>query len=262
LAAAKLQIPVGHIEAGLRSYDRSMPEEVNRVIADHISNYLFAPTEKAARVLINEGIAKESIFVTGNTIVDAVYRNIEIARRKSKILEKLGLEAGRFFLVTAHRQENVDKEDRLRNIFEGLRMIAEKYRMPLIYPIHPRTRKRVEEFGLSIPSGVVLSEPVGYLDFLSLESRAALVLTDSGGVQEETCILQVPCVTLRDNTERPETIEVGSNLLAGVSPEKIMYAVEKMLKAKRNWPNPFGDGKSGERIAGIIEGTRKIEAAE
>ena len=246
-------IKVGHVEAGLRSYDRRMPEEINRVLADHVSDYLFAPTEKARGNLLREGIEEDKIFVTGNTIVDAVYQNLEIAKRKVKILNKLNLNPEEYFLVTAHRQENVDIKERLKGILEGLELVYRKFNFPIIYPIHPRTMKRLKEFGLDVSKGIRLIEPLGFLEFLQLEANAKLVLTDSGGVQEETCILKVPCVTLRDNTERPETLEVGSNVLAGVNQNKILEGVKIMLSKERDWRNSFGDGNAGERIIKIVE---------
>lgn len=260
LAAAKLHIKVGHVEAGLRSYDRNMPEELNRVLTDHLSDYLFAPTEEAKHNLLSEGIPEERIFVTGNTIVDAVYQNLELARSKSRILNVLGLKQDGYFLVTAHRQENVDVRSRLQGIFEGFRLLYKKFHLPIIYPIHPRAKRKLEEFRLEIPPGLRLIEPIGFLDFLLLEANAASVLTDSGGVQEETCILKVPCVTLRDNTERPETLQVGSNILTGTSPQRILDSVELMLSRERNWGNPFGDGKAGNRIVEAISMARQAEA--
>ena len=257
LAASKLHIKVGHVEAGLRSYDRTMPEEINRVLADHVSDYLFAPTEKAKENLLREGIEENKIFVTGNTIVDAVYQNLEIARRKVNVLNKLNLRPNEYFLITAHRQENVDVKGRLKGILEGLELVYHKFNLPIIYPIHPRTMKRLKGFGLEVPKGIELIEPLGFLEFLQLEANAKLVLTDSGGVQEETCILKVPCVTLRGNTERPETLEVGSNVLAGVNQEKILEGVSVMLNAKRDWKNPFGDGKAGNIITKILITTEK-----
>ena len=252
LAASKLHIKVGHVEAGLRSYDRNMPEEINRVLADHVSDYLFAPTEKAKENLLREGISEEKTFVTGNTIVDAVYQNLEIARRKVNVLNKLNLSPEEYFLVTAHRQENVDNKERLKGILDGLELGYRKFNLPIIYPIHPRTKKRIKEFGLEFPNGVELIEPIGFLEFLQLEANAKLVLTDSGGVQEESCILKVPCVTLRDNTERQETLEVGSNVLAGVNQNKILKGVKIMLTKERNWKNPFGDGCEGVKIVEIL----------
>ena len=257
LAAAKLHIKVGHVEAGLRSYDRNMPEEINRVLTDHVSDYLFAPTEKARENLLREGIEEDKIFVIGNTIVDAVYQNLGIAERKVDVLNKLNLSSKEYFLITAHRQENVDNKERLKGILDGLKLAYEKFNLPIIYPIHPRTMKRIKEFGLEIPNGIELIEPLGFLEFLQLEANAKLVLTDSGGVQEETCILKVPCVTLRDNTERPETLDVGSNVLTGVNLNKILEGVKKMLDKERDWKNPFGDGKAGSRIIKILEGAIK-----
>ena len=248
LAASKLHIKVGHVEAGLRSYDRNMPEEINRILADHVSDYLFAPTEKAKKNLLREGVEENKIFVTGNTIVDAVYQNLEIARRKVDVLNKLNLNPEEYFLVTAHRQENVDIKERLKGILDGLELVHNDCNLPIIYPIHPRTMKKIKEFELEVPKGVELIEPLGFLEFLQLEANAKLVLTDSGGVQEETCILKVPCVTLRDNTERPETLEVGSNVLAGVNQNRILGGVKVMVNKNRNWRNPFGEGKAGERI--------------
>jgi UDP-N-acetylglucosamine 2-epimerase (non-hydrolysing) len=214
LAAAKLHIMVGHVEAGLRSFDRSMPEEINRIIADHVSDLLFAPTEISRQNLLHEGIDAEKIGVTGNTIVDAVQQNIKIGQQKLHPLEILDLEPRGYFLVTAHRAENVDNSLHLGEILTGLKNISKHYGLPVVFPMHPRTQKMVREFSLST-EGIRVIDPVGYLEFLILESKAMLLLTDSGGVQEESCILSVPCVTLRKNTERPETIEGGSNILAG-----------------------------------------------
>ena len=251
LAATKLHIDVGHVEAGLRSYDRRMPEEINRVLTDHCSDYLFAPTETARRILLGEGIPDTNIFVTGNTIVDAVFQNLEIAKDRNNALNDLHLEPKNYFLVTAHRQENVDVKERFKGIISGLELVSDEFGLPVIYPIHPRARKMMNHFGLKA-NGIEFVEPVDYLSFLQLESKAKLVLTDSGGVQEETCILGVPCVTLRDNTERPETLEVGSNMLVGTEPEEIFEGVKLMLERENNWENPFGDGKAGKRIVEIL----------
>ena len=251
LAASKLHIRVGHVEAGLRSYDRQMPEETNRILTDHCSDYLFAPTQKAKEILLSEGIHKDKVFVTGNTIVDAVYQNLEIAREQRKTLNTLHLNPREYFLVTLHRQENVDNSSRFASILEGLDKAATEFHLPVVYPIHPHSRKMMTRFDLE-PRNLKLIEPVDFLDFLQLENNARLILTDSGGVQEEACILNVPCVTLRDNSERPETIEVSANVLAGASPHKILECVELMLSRKNNWINPFGDGKAGEKIVKIV----------
>lgn len=251
LTAAKLGIIISHIEAGLRSYDRQMPEEINRVLADHCSDILFAPTEKSRRILINEGISNMKIFVTGNTIVDAIYQNSKISKKKAGILNYLGISKNDYFLATVHRQENVDNKERFRGILRGLQMIEEKLGYRVVYPIHPRAKKQLEVFNIEVKN-LRLIEPLDYLSFLQLEKNARCVLTDSGGVQEETCVLKVPCVTLRDNTERPETLEVGANMLAGTNPYDIISKTEHMLESKRDWPNPFGDGRAGERIIQII----------
>ncbi len=251
LAAAKLHIKVGHVEAGLRSYDRNMPEEINRILTDHLADYLFAPTPKAREILLSEGIPDRNIFLTGNTIVDAVFQNLETAQEKPDTLSALHLKPQGFFLLTLHREENVDDPVRLASILKGLNKAAMKFRLPVVYLIHPRTQKKLKEFGIE-PQSLRLIEPVDFLDFLQLERNAGLIITDSGGVQEEACILGVPCVTVRDNTERPETVEAGANILAGSSPDKIVDSIQIMLGRKRNWENPFGDGKAASRIVKAI----------
>ena len=251
LAAAKIGIKVGHVEAGLRSYDRSMPEEINRALTDHLSDYLFAPTPKAKQILLSEGIGEENIFVTGNTIVDAVYQNLELSKSKIDVTNDLHLKPEQYFLVTLHRQENVDNTSRFASILEGLSRLAARFRLPVVYPIHPRSRQRLGRFTPPLQKLTII-DPVDFLSFLQLESNAKLILTDSGGVQEEACILGVPCVTLRDNTERPETLEVGANILAGALPDSIVECAESMLTKRNSWSNPFGDGRAAERIANIV----------
>lgn len=250
LCASKMNIKIGHVEAGLRSYDRNIPEETNRIITDYISDYLFCPTNLQKEILLKEGTSKEKIFVTGNTIVDAVYQNIKIAEEKINNEDKED-----YFLLTLHRQENVDNQKKIKSIFNGLEKVYEKYRIKIIFPIHPRTKNKIKEFQLKIPKGIELIEPIGYLEFLLMEKNAKLILTDSGGIQEEACILKVPCVTLRENTERPETIKIGANIVAGTNPTRILNSVDKMLNKKRNWVNPFGDGKTGEIVINIIKNT-------
>jgi len=205
LAANKLGIPVGHHEAGLRSHDLTMLEETNRIITDHISDYLFAPTKAALKNLKDEGINHGNVYLTGNTVVDAVEQNLVLAEKKCAILDKLGLKSRQYVVVTAHRAENVDVEKRLRGIIEGLSLVHEHLKQPIVYPIHPRTVNNMEKFGIEVPKGIRLLDPMGYLEFLQLEANARLIITDSGGLQEEACILKVPCVTVRDNTERPAT---------------------------------------------------------
>lgn len=257
LAAAKLHIKIGHVEAGLRSYDRSMPEEINRVVADHISDYLFAPTDNARCNLLLEGISTNKIFVTGNTVVDAVYQNLEISKRRKNVLDDMRLNKKEYFLVTIHRQENVDDKNRFEGILRGLAKISHEYNCKIVYPIHPRSRKMVQNFGLQCEldkiANLEMCDPVGYLEFLQLEDNARLIVTDSGGIQEEACILNVPCITLRDNTERPETMDIGANLLVGTTdPESILSCAKIMMSRKTGWMNPFGDGNSSSRIVDIV----------
>ncbi|AGB04686.1 UDP-N-acetylglucosamine 2-epimerase [Aciduliprofundum sp. MAR08-339] len=258
ISASKLHIPVGHVEAGLRSFDRRMPEEINRIIVDHLSDLLFAPTEVAKSNLIKEGIPDNRIFVTGNTIVDAVYQNLEIAKKRSNILNVLGLKEREYVIVTVHREENVDKKENLIKIVK----ILNEIHYPSIFPMHPRTKKRLEEYGLTIKNPYLrVIEPLGYLDFLLLLSKAKIVLTDSGGIQEEANILHIPCLTLRDNTERPETVKVGSNIVVGREIYKILNIIIEIFNGEkydymRETPIIFGDGKSGKVIVDILESWR------
>ena len=246
-----LPIAVAHVEAGLRSFDRSMPEEINRIVTDHLSEFCFAPTEKARENLIHEGIENKKIFVTGNTVVDAVRQNLELSAGCTTVLTDTGLEPKRYCLVTLHRQENVDNKERLIGILNALSGIHESTGMPMIFPVHPRTEKMIKSYGLEA-RGIRIIQPLGFLEFLQLESNARMILTDSGGVQEESCILGVPCVTIRDSTERPETVMVGANVIAGVKPQDITAAAMAMLNKKSQWENPFGDGTAGERIVKIL----------
>ncbi|MDB4278683.1 UDP-N-acetylglucosamine 2-epimerase (non-hydrolyzing) [Deltaproteobacteria bacterium] len=250
LAASKLDIRCGHVEAGLRSYDRRMPEEKNRVLCDAIADDLFCPTEVQRNILKGEGIPDEKIYVTGNTIVDAVQKNTAIAE-ESDVLERLGLEEGKFSLLTAHRASNVDYEDALSDLARVVRHTAEVTGFPTVYPMHPRTRARLENAGLQL-SDVIVVDPLGYRDFLRLEMSAHLIVTDSGGVQEEACILGVPCLTLRENTERPETVSVGANRLVGLDTKRFDEAFEELKARNGRWDNPFGDGRASERILDII----------
>jgi len=254
LAVRKLvHIKLAHMEAGLRSFDWQMPEEHNRVMIDHISDVLMAPTGQAMEHLRQEHVRGE-IYYTGNTIVDAVYQNSILAKEKSGILESVATEP--YALLTIHREENVDHREKLESIFSALQNIERNFGLHTIFPCHPRTSKRIRQFGLEklirkVPSLKII-EPVGYLDFLLLMANARIVLTDSGGVQEETCILKVPCITLRENTERPETIDVGSNIIVGTQPERIIEGIGRMLNCDKHWDNPFGDGLAAQRIVDIL----------
>ncbi|MEK6951861.1 MAG: UDP-N-acetylglucosamine 2-epimerase (non-hydrolyzing) [Nanoarchaeota archaeon] len=252
LASSKANLTMSHVEAGLRSHDTKMLEETNRIVVGHLSDYHFPPTEKAKQNLIEEGVDEDKIFVVGNTIVDSVNQNIELANKKVDMIKKLNIEKNNYFLLTAHRQENVDDKERLSNILKGLELVYNKYKLPIIYPMHPRTKKMIQEFNLKVPNCITVLEPLSFLEFLQLEANAKLVITDSGGIQEETCILKIPCVTIRDNTERPETLEVGSNILAGVKPERILECVNIMINKERNWEQPFGDGTTAVKVLDII----------
>lgn len=253
LAAVKLKIPVAHVEAGLRSRDRTMPEEINRILADHCSELLFAPTEESALNLINEGIPPAKIHIVGNTIVDAA---LSIVRRSMETSGRYKDFPRGYILLTLHRAENTDDTRRLESIFSALGDIDRN----IVFPIHPRTSKIIDGTELEkhlVAEHIHLIPPVGYLDFLGLLKNAFAVLTDSGGVQEEAITLDVPCLTLRYNTERPETVLAGGNIVVGTEKEKILENLallsdpaiyEKMKKAS----NPYGDGKAGERIVGIL----------
>ncbi len=264
LAARKLQIEVGHVESGLRSNDWRMPEEHNRVIIDHISDYLFAPTPRARQNLADDNV-KGKIYLTGNTIVDALIQHVEIAENKSAIMKTLSLPKNGYILTTIHREENVDHIDTLTEIIKGLELIGGNLDFPIVLPVHPRTKKRFSDFNqwskLAGIQNLTIIDPVGYLDFLILLRNAALVLTDSGGIQEESCILHTPCVTLRENTERQETVYVKSNTIAGTKPERILNAVERSLEKEADWPNPFGDGRAAKRIIDVSVGIPVTEWA-
>lgn len=249
VSARKLQLAVGHVEAGLRSWDRTMPEEQNRIMIDHISDMLFAPTEECANNLREEKVRGE-IFTVGNTIVDATYAARSVAKDRSTLLTKLGLSPKQYILFTAHREENVDNEVRSRALLDFIRGVKAICKLPFVYPMHPRSRMRMAQYGLlqELKREVMLIDPAGYLDFISLESNAHVVLTDSGGVQEETCILGVPCFTMRENTERWETVKAGANAICGFDVARF-EAAYKARKADGSWANPFGDGKTSEKIA-------------
>ena len=241
LAASKINIKIIHIEAGLRSYDNDMPEEVNRVITDRISDYLFCPTIKQQEILFKEGISKDKIFVVGNSIVDAIFENKALSEKKSSILEKLNLQKNEYILLTMHRPSNVDFKKNIQEIFLALKSIYNKFKIKFIFPIHPRTKKNIEHFGIKIPEFIKIIEPVGYLDMIQLMSGSKIIMTDSGGIQEEACILNVPSVTLRENTERPETLDVGASVLVGANTRKIINGFKKMILSDKKWDNPFGN---------------------
>lgn len=252
IIARRMNLKLAHIEAGLRSYDWRMQEEHNRVMIDHISDLKFAPTQTSVSNLMRENISKTTIYLTGNTIVDAVQQNLSIAYKKSRALDKLDLKQ-KFILVTSHRPENVDDPKRLDSVIEGISKIADNFEHKVVFPVHPRTLKRLSEFNIKPSKKINIINPPGYLDFLILESAASLIITDSGGVQEEACILKRPCVTIRETTERPETLNIGCNVLAGIQPGNILRYTSEMLNRSISYKNVFGDGKSAVYIMKILQ---------
>jgi len=246
LVAAKLCIPLAHLEAGLRSFDRTMPEEINRIVADTFSEYLLVHSESAIENLAAEGIDGSRVHFVGNTMIDTLV-SLESRFRALDTIERLGLETGGYLLVTLHRPTLTDGP-LLASVVEQLDRVAED--MPVVFPAHPRTRKALE--AVRPPEHVRLCEPLGYLDFLSLTAGAAGVLTDSGGVQEETTYLGVPCFTLRDNTERPVTISDGTNTLLGLRPERIAEIPSLLERPTSHGMPPLWDGKAAERVADVL----------
>jgi len=246
LVCAKAGVPIGHVEAGLRSFDRSMPEEINRLVTDQLADMLFTPSVDAEENLRKEGIPAEKIFSVGNVMIDSLVRLLPLATNISQD----GLPP-RYALVTLHRPANVDDSDTLKKILEALLEVNRD--LSVVFPAHPRTRKRIADFGLN-PEQLCLLDPFPYIEFLALQSRATVVITDSGGIQEETTFLGVPCLTLRENTERPITVTLGTNVLVGRDPRKLRSELLRVLsgKQKKGSIPPQWDGRSGERIADIL----------
>lgn len=254
LAASKLDIPIAHVEAGLRSFDRSMPEEHNRVVTDHLANYLFTPSQDADTNLRNEGIDRQKIYRVGNIMVDSLLRFAPEARGL-QVFEDFGLAKQSYGLVTAHRPANVDEPQALEEIFGALLEIGAQ--LPLLFPVHPRTHRQLKKWGWAAKleaNRVILTQPLGYLEFLNLMMQARLILTDSGGIQEESSVLGTPCITMRDNTERPITISEGTNVLGGTSRTGITSAFKEVISQPMPSPKtiPLWDGKTADRIAQTI----------
>ena len=264
LVCAKLHIAVGHVEAGLRSFDLTMPEEINRKVADICSTMYFIPTEESAINLLAEGFSRKSLIITGNTVVDACFRHLEIAKKRGfgeESLKELDIDnMDNILTLTMHRAENVDVKERVTSIIGALKELSD---MNIIFPIHPRTKHTLENFGLfdelNNLSHVHIVKPIGYLDFLLLTSKSTLILTDSGGLQEEAITLDVPALTLRYNTERPETVTAGGNILVGSNKDAILENANKILNDKefaekmKNAPNPYGEGDAAAKTVDAIE---------
>lgn len=258
--AKRIGIPVYHMEAGNRCYDDRVPEEVNRRVIDHSSDVLLPYTERSRQNLLHEGIAGESIYVTGNPIFEVI-QHYQMQIEHSKILGELGLERGRFFLITLHRAENVDGEIRLRQFSHAIDLLQKKYALPVIVSTHPRTRSKLESFGISLKNpNILFLEPFGFFDFISLEKNALCVLSDSGTVQEECSIFKVPTVTLRDVTERPETLECGSNILAGADADDILRCVDLVLSISLDWnpPTEYLVKNVSQTVLKILTGFRSL----
>ena len=252
LAAVKLNIPVAHVEAGLRSGDREMPEEINRILTDSISTWLFTTEPSGDENLAREGVAPEKIHMVGNVMIDTLLANLERAKQQGT-LERLGLEPGKYALLTLHRPSNVDDPERFASLFGALEEIHRS--IPILFPVHPRTASSIQQFLGGRELALRTTEPLGYLDFLALMADAKLVLTDSGGIQEETTALGVPCLTLRDNTERPVTVSEGTNTIVGADRDLILSHARKVLEGEdRGGRVPkFWDGNASGRIADILE---------
>jgi UDP-N-acetylglucosamine 2-epimerase (non-hydrolysing) len=250
ITAQKLRIKVAHVEGGIRSNDWSMPEEINRLVTDSISNYFFTTSEVANANLISSGFMKEKIFFVGNTMIDTLIKN-RSRFKKPEIWDEIGLQANEYLVVTLHRPANVDEEDKLKEILQEI--MNHSRDLPLVFPVHPRTAKNLQNMGVNHPR-LHLIDPQGYLEFNFLVERAKAVVTDSGGITEETTVMGVPCMTLRDNTERPETITEGTNELIGTDPKAIKPAMEKLFLG--NWKKGsiphLWDGKTAERIVGVL----------
>ncbi|MBC8283755.1 MAG: UDP-N-acetylglucosamine 2-epimerase (non-hydrolyzing) [Nitrospinae bacterium] len=255
MAAAYHNIKVIHVEAGLRSFDLRMPEEINRMLTDRISDLLFVTEESGMKNLAKEGINPQKIHFVGNVMVDTLLKHKKLAEENSKILDILGLDFSRYAVVTLHRPSNVDKKVVLQNILESLNTLAQD--LPIVFPLHPRTERKIQEFQLKTSiKNLTLIPPVSYLDMIQLLAQSQLVLTDSGGIQEETTILKIPCLTLRENTERPITVEKGTNILVGINTDDILRAANKVLSHENNkgsYPELW-DGLAAKRIVEVLEG--------
>lgn len=250
LTAKKLHIKVCHIEAGLRSFDYRMPEEINRIITDRISDVLFAPTKMAQQNLLKEGIAGESVIITGNTVVDALLQHQAIAA-KQDTFKRVPVKENEYILLTMHRAENVDEKAKLESLIKIIDYISKKLDVPVLWPVHPRSAKQLTQFEITLPKSFLLIDSVGYLDMLQLLSKASMVLTDSGGIQEEAYILKKPLITLRNSTERPETL--SANFIVDTDLIKVDLALAAYKNKKVSWNDELGSGQASQIIAATIK---------
>jgi UDP-N-acetylglucosamine 2-epimerase (non-hydrolysing) len=250
LVASKLGVPIAHVEAGLRSYDRRMPEEVNRLVTDCLADLLLTPSADADRNLVAEGVDPSRIHLVGNIMIDTLMRHLPMATLE-RLNGRVNVTARSYGVLTLHRPSNVDDPAALAPIVEALRVIGSE--LPVVFPVHPRTRQRLESFGVAMPAGMILTEPLGYIDFLSLTSNARVILTDSGGLQEESTALGIPCLTLRENTERPATVDQGTNRVVGMRTDAILAgfrdAMSGRIEARRP---PLWDGHTAPRAAAVL----------
>jgi UDP-N-acetylglucosamine 2-epimerase (non-hydrolysing) len=253
LVSAKLLIPVAHVEAGLRSHDRTMPEEINRIVTDRLADVLLTPSADANENLLAEGVPEGKIHLVGNIMIDSLFKHLPLATLE-RVRGRIPVEDGCYGVLTLHRPSNVDDRDVLQRILAAVATIGE--RMPVVFPVHPRTRERLREFGFqALPPQLLMTEPLGYIDFLSLTSHARLILTDSGGLQEESTALGIPCLTLRENTERPVTVTQGTNQVVGTGTEAILAGFRRALAAAGPAARPdLWDGRTAGRIARVLSG--------
>lgn len=255
LVAAKMQTKIAHVEAGLRSFDRTMPEEINRMITDALSDFLFVTEKSGLENLKNEGIPDNKVFFTGNVMIDSLKFFLEKAR-ESSILSDLQVNGSPFALVTLHRPSNVDVKENLENLFYTFSVIGKEVK--IVFPMHPRTKKMIDTFDLenyvASIENLIITDPIGYLDFMQLMQNARLILTDSGGIQEETTYLGIPCITIRENTERPITVDIGTNVLVGPKADRIIHETEKIISGngKKGKIPELWDGNAAERIVRIL----------
>jgi UDP-N-acetylglucosamine 2-epimerase (non-hydrolysing) len=250
LVAAKLVIPIAHVEAGLRSRDRAMPEEVNRIVTDRLSDVLLAPSSDAVDNLLAEGEPASEVFLVGNIMIDSLLRHLPAARLE-RVADRIPVKPREYAVLTLHRPSNVDVPETLARILSAVTTIARD--MSIVFPIHPRTQQRIAGFGLALPEGVIVTEPLGYVDFLSLTSNARIILTDSGGLQEESTALGIPCLTLRENTERPVTVAEGTNQVVGTVTADILAGYSRALDGSLAPRRPaLWDGHTADRIAAVL----------